>query len=438
MNSRYRNLIFAGLLLMAFAAAGYKVFGRVPASVFAVPAVGVSVSSGKSPNQVQTFQRQSQFVSSHPGQAVHAASIVELKDGSLRAVWFSGSREGAGDVTIQTAVMASKSQQWGPESSLFDRAKLQRGLWRYVKKIGNPVIARAPDGSLHLWMVNVSLGGWAGSAITWARSDDDGSTWSQPRRLPVSPFLNISTLVKAAPIAMANGQISLPVYHEFITKFAEVLRIDSSGRVVDKVRIAGSHTSLQPVVLVSNALQAQAFMRATQGGQVMHSTTQDAGVTWAQAAPTNMPNPNSALAGAVLQDGSHWLALNPTHSGREKLALLKLGDAASQQIAVEPPHDNSVNDDNRGRTSPLSIEDHAAALRAELKSKSVADPDIAAYVASAQRQLCTGTNCAQEYSYPFLLQSRDGALHLVYTWHRTRIKHLRLTPSSTPSKGTDP
>ena len=423
MNLASRNFLLAGLLVGAFAAAGYKIFNRPPQAAFAVPAAQ-ALPKTQPPRSDTTADLQAQFVSNVPGKAVHAPSVVELRDGSLRAVWFSGSREGAGDVTIQTAVLNNGSQQWGPESSLFDRAQLQRDLWRYVKKIGNPVIARAPDGSLYLWMVNVSLGGWAGSAITWARSVDDGTNWSAPKRLVTSPFLNISTLVKAAPVAMTNGQISLPVYHEFITKFAEMLRIDSNGRVVDKVRIPGSHTSLQPVVLASSAQSAQAFMRATHGGQVMSSSTQNAGQTWTVAAPITIPNPNSALAGAVLQDGSRWLALNPTRAGREKLALIKLDEAAAKETVVEPTGQS------KNMASPLGIEDYAAVLGAQLKAKVATEAQITVYVASAQRQLCTGTSCAQEFSYPFLLQSSDGTLHLIYTWHRTRIKHIRIDLSA--------
>ena len=426
MSNVSRNFLLAGLVAIAFAAAAYKISNRPLQAAFALPAAPI-LPNGQQPTSKVAPNFQAQFVSSVPGKAVHAPSIVELRDGSLRAVWFSGSREGAGDVTIQTAVLDKGSQQWGPENSLFARTRLQRGLWRYVKKIGNPVIARAPDGSLHLWMVNVSLGGWAGSAITWSRSEDDGAIWSAPKRLVTSPFLNISTLVKAAPVSMTHGQTSLPVYHEFITKFAEVLRIDSNGQVLDKVRIPGSHTSLQPVVLASNAQSAQVFMRATQGGQVMSSTTQDAGQTWAVAAPLALPNPNSALAGAVLQGGSRWLALNPTTLGREKLALVKLGDPTIKEIDVEPPYQNG------NMASPLGIQDYAAVLSAELKSKGVTEAHIAAYVASAQRQLCTGASCAKEFSYPFLLQSRDGTLHLVYTWHRTRIKHVRFDLSAISS-----
>lgn len=426
MRNVSRNFLLASLVAIAFIAAAYKIANRPMQAAFALSTVPALPDMQKPTSRVVP-NLQAQFVSSEPGKAVHAPSVVELRDGSLRAVWFSGSREGAGDVTIQTAVFNNDSQQWGPESSLFDRNRLQRGLLRYVKKIGNPVIARSPDGSLNLWMVNVSLGGWAGSAITWSRSKDDGTTWSTPKRLITSPFLNISTLVKAAPLPMTQGQMGLPVYHEFITKFAEVLQIDSNGQVIDKVRIPGSHTSLQPVVLASSAQSAQAFMRATQGGQVMTSTTGDAGQTWSVATPLVLPNPNSALAGAVLQDGSRWLAFNPATAGREELALTRLDDPAVKKITVEPPEQNVK------KASPLGIQEYAAVLGAELKSKGATDSDVAAYVSSAQRQLCTGTHCAQEFSYPFLLQSRDGTLHLVYTWHRTRIKHIRIDPSAASS-----
>ena len=434
MTSASRNVVFAVLWLIAFSTAAYKIAHRPPEAVFAVPAARVAPSADASTRASLAGPESSsvlkaQFVSSVPGQAVHAASLVELLDGSLRAVWFSGSREGSGDVTIQTSVWGKASQQWGQESTIFSRTQLQRGLQRYVKKIGNPVIARAPDGSLHLWMVNVSLGGWAGSAITWARSVDEGATWSLPQRLVTSPFLNTSTLVKAAPVAMTQGQVSLPVYHEFITKFAEVLRLDSSGRVIDKVRIPGSHSSLQPVVLASSEQAAQAFMRATQGGQVVNSSSQDAGKTWSVAASISESNPDSALAGVVLHDGSRWLALNPTKAGREKLALIKLDDPLGKKITIEPTAEN------KKLTNSFTVDAYAAALRAELESSGATDGQIAAYIASAERQLCKAGRCAQEFSYPFLLQSRDGTLHLLYTWQRSRIKHVQFSPSELQSMG---
>ena len=426
------------MLLLAFALAGWKIFTRQPAANFAVNAQSPETSS-RLPEGVQKvipsatkpqqrsadgrFLFDAQFVSGAPGQAVHAASVVELSGGNLRAVWFSGSREGAGDVTVQTAVMDAATLKWGSESTLFERHQIERSLWRYVKKLGNPVIARAPDGSIWLWMVNVSLGGWAGSAITWSRSMDEGSNWSQPRRLVTSPFLNISTLVKGAPFALADGQIGLPVYHEFVTKFGEILRIDPQGRVVDKVRIPGSQTSLQPVVLVTGPKNAQVYMRSGDAKALMTSTTDDAGKTWSLTRGTTWPNPDAALAGLVTRTGEQWLALNPTTSHREILALVQAGKGGSFDGASPWIVESAAAAQTR-----LSIQDYERLLGRELGASGVGQQQIVAYVASARRQLCGQESCSQEFSYPYLLQSRDGYLHLIYTWHRTRIKHIRLDP----------
>ncbi|MES2413192.1 MAG: sialidase family protein [Pseudomonadota bacterium] len=422
-----RESLSALFLVLAFAAGGWKVWTRPPAGDFAfapaapaaVPMPPVSAEKGSA----GAVKFDAQFVSSVPGQAVHAASIVELRNGDLRAVWFSGSREGASDVTIQSAVMNAASQRWSPESTLFNRQKIQAGLWRYVKKLGNPVIARAPDGSLSLWMVNVSLGGWAGSAITWSRSVDEGLSWSPPQRLVTSPFLNVSTLVKGGPAAMSNGQVSLPVYHEFATKFGEVLRLDAQGRVLDKTRIPNSRTNLQPVLLVKAPTQAGVYMRAGEGGKLVMSSTTDAGKTWAPASATLLPNPDSAVAGLVAANGRPWLALNPSPAGRGTLGVVLL-QTDGTFAGVSP----QLIEGSAGAKPGLTVSEFESRLHNELKAAGSSEVQAGAYVASARRQLCNAESCAQEFSYPFLLQTKDGYMHLVYTWHRSRIKHLRFDP----------
>lgn len=435
------NRWLALLLVVSFGMAAWKTFKAcglqsatqfvmAPRTAMPIPAnassISPSLSAPQPPPPADGFRFDAQFASTVAGRAVHAASLVELQNGDLRAVWFSGSREGAADVTIQTAVLDRSTSRWSAEATVFDRHQIERGLWRYVKKIGNPVIARSPDGSLMLWMVNVSLGGWAGSAITWARSWDDGTSWSVPQRLVTSPFLNISTLVKGAPVAYANGQIGLPVYHEFISKFAELLRLDAQGRVVDKVRIPASQASLQPVVLVTGPDKAQVYMRSGHATALMGSSTEDAGITWSGTHPTAWPNPDSALAGIVTHTGELWLALNPTTNNRETLALLAttkdanfegMAGVAKWEVESSEPLKN-----------PLSIADYEAAIGKELLESGAGDNEVKDYVASARRQLCGVQNCSREYSYPYLLQSRDGYVHLVYTWHRSRIKHIRFDP----------
>ena len=437
--NRQSSLVLV-VLIAAFALSGWQMLSPEPAPDFAFvsPIPGEAVnklppqsqpasvakpeSGAKDSNKNLTFQ--SRFVSSSPGQAVHAPSVVELRNGDLRAVWFSGSREGARDVTIQSSVMDKETLRWSSETTLFERHRIEHGLMRYVKKIGNPVIWRGPSGDLYLWMVNVSLGGWAGSSISWARSADEGVSWTAPRRLVTSPFLNISTLVKGAPFAFANGQIGLPVYHEFVTKLGEMLRLDDQGRVIDKVRIPASHTSLQPVTLVTGAREAQVFMRSGDAIALMTSETRDAGLTWSPTRRTDVNNPDSALAGLVSRDARRWLALNPNSGDRETLSLAVLNPGASLRKDSLHPLEKSPSAAARLETEP-----YLDLLRRELTAHGVSNADATAYLASAKRQLCGETRCWQEFSYPYLLQSRDGHIHLVYTWHRTRIKHIRLDPS---------
>ena len=436
---RLANAVAGLALTVIFLLAGMKVAGRLPVEdflttsgrgdqpAFAVPPARVPrdtaalASRQRSPDGRFAFD--AQFVSSPSGQAVHAASLAELSDGRLRAVWFSGSREGAGDVTIKTSVMDPASSSWSEETTLFERVRLQQDLWRYVKKIGNPVIARVPDGSLMLWMVNVSIGGWAGSSISWTRSTDEGASWSPARRLVTSPFLNISTLDKGAPIFYRNGQIGLPAYHEFVTKFAEMLRLSPRGEVLDKVRIPGSHNSLQPVVLVGSAKQAQAYMRSGSSRALMASSTLDAGASWTAAHATAWPNPDSALAGVVTDTGQQWLALNPQPATRETMVMLQTGQDSSFDGVRPWTVEASPSPGRR-----LGISEYERLLGDELLARGADAAQAHASVQSARRQLCGAETCSQEFSYPYLLQSRDGDLHLVYTWHRSRIKHVRLDP----------
>jgi predicted neuraminidase len=34
-----------------------------------------------------------------------------------------------------------------------------------------------------------------------------------------------------------------------------------------------------------------------------------------------------------------------------------------------------------------------------------------------------------EYSYPAVIQSADGGVHITYTWKRQRIKHVAIDPA---------
>ena len=80
--------------------------------------------------------------------SVHAASLIALKDGTVRAFWFAGSREGAADVVINSAVFDPKFGSWSEPIVVMDRVSAEKSLSRYIAKLGNPVPARMADGGL--------------------------------------------------------------------------------------------------------------------------------------------------------------------------------------------------------------------------------------------------------------------------------------------------
>jgi predicted neuraminidase len=409
-----RHVLVLCAVLLAAAAAAYKVYYRPSAALFQLPVIATQ-SSNASP------ALQSHFVSSTQNIHTHAASLVELGDGRIRAFWFAGSREGAQDVEIRSAVFDPASNRWDAEQRIANRADTQRSLLRYVKKLGNPVAHRATDGTLWLFYVTVSLGGWAGSSITAITSADDGASWNSARRLITSPFLNISTLVKGTPFNYSDGSFGLPVYHEFIGKFGELLRISKTGAIIEKTRISSGNTSLQPVVLIKNPQQALTLMRDAGASprRVIATATDDTGRHWSAPIKTVLPNPDAAISGVALPDGRILLVLNDTEQGRDALSLVISSDGGTTWKTVYQL------EDQRGlSTEPARYEKVAAEL-ARTTDAGIADPSD--YARSAQRNKCEAQGCGFEFSYPYLIQTHNGDFHLVYTWNRSFIKHVRFS-----------
>jgi predicted neuraminidase len=313
--------------------------------------------------------------------SVHAASLIALQNGGVRAFWFAGSREGAADVVIQSAVLDPQSSTWSAPTVVVDRVSAEKGLARYIAKLGNPVPSRTSDGRLQLFFVTVSMGGWAGSSISSIISDDDGLTWGRPQRLISSPFFNISTLVKSPVVPFVDGRIGLPAYHEWIGRFGEFLRIDA-GQVIDKRRMSSGRSAIQPLVLVSDAQDATAFFRQTRSAslakQIPVSQTQNAGKSWQIAEDLPIANPNSAVTGLQLKNGVRLLVLNNIEAGRYRLVLL-------------------MNDGKSGQWQTIQVLEDDEALPSEER---------------------------KEFSYPYLISVDGNDAHLVYTWDRKKIRHL--------------
>ncbi|CAM3828950.1 sialidase family protein [Polynucleobacter arcticus] len=313
--------------------------------------------------------------------SVHAASLIALKDGAVRAFWFAGSREGAPDVVINTAVFDPQAARWSAPTMVINRVGAEKGLSRYIAKLGNPVPARMADGRMQLFFVTVSIGGWAGSSISSMISDDEGLTWGRPQRLIASPLINLSTLVKSPAIAFADGRMGLPAYHEWIGRFGEFLRIEAS-QVIDKRRMSSGRSAIQPAVFIDNIQDASAFFRQTrpssQPKQIPVSETKDAGQSWVVAKDLEIPNPNAALAALTLSNGTRLMVLNDITVGRHRLVMVMGNMNSTEWKVVQVIEDDEL-------------------------------------LAGDQRR---------EFSYPYLISVSGEDAHLTYTWDRKKIRHI--------------
>ncbi len=327
-------------------------------------------------------------VSGKVAPSVHAVSAVELPSHGLLAFWFGGSREGASDVSIYSSLLSPGAQTWSAPQVAVARRDASRDLGRPLRKLGNPV-ATMVESRLWLFYVSVSVGGWSGSAINVTWSDDFGETWAPSCRLVSSPFANISTLVKGPAIDLGNGHLALPVYHEMVTKFPQILRIDCSGekpRVEGRTTIPGGEKTIQPWIVSCPGGGAVAFLRRTGDRQpfVHVSRTSDGGGIWSRPVPAGkLANPNASVAAVDLGGEDILLAFNDTDSGRDDLSLAVTGDGGVSWQLI-----GSVENESR---------------RPEEKG---------------EKRL--------EYSYPWLLRTEAGEIHLFYTWNRRQIRHLKI------------
>jgi predicted neuraminidase len=366
-HSAFKKPLFL-LTIVIFALA----WVRIP---FSKPKEGFTQTAFDAP-QAKSPLYESRFVSRETTPQVHAASVVEISGGRLRAFWYGGERERHAGVAIYSSVYEPKRGQWSRETLVLDRTTTRTAVRRHIKALGNPVAFRYAEREIWVFYVSVSVGGWSGSAINLAVSKDDGQTWMPPKRLIASPFLNLSTLVKGPPLLLESGRVALPAYHEFIGVFGEILRLDREGNVVGKTRLSRGTSSLQPVIVPSSTSAAIGFMRyaGRTPKRILAVRTADGGQHWTEPWKTDLPNPNAAVAGARLDDGSLMVVFNASEKDRSNLSLALSSD-----------------DGESWRTIHRFEE---------------------------------GPSGSDEYSYPFVIRSSNGDYHLLYTWHRTHIKHV--------------
>ena len=308
---------------------------------------------------------------SMPIESAHASTIAETRDG-LVAAWFGGTAEGRRDVGIWLSRMVDG--KWTTPTEVLNGT--QPDGTRYP--CWNPVLAPWPDGTLRLfYKVGPSPARWWGMVSI---SRDGGKTWSKGEQLPDG----VLGPIKNKPVWLADGSVLSPSSTESADDPSRwrihFERSADSGRtwtrVVPLASPAGDPeiNAIQPTILKHPGKLLQALGR-TRSGFIFETWSGDGGGSWTPLRLTQFPNPNSGIDAVTLRDGRHILVYNHTSVGRSLLFV-------------------AVSSDGRAWRRVMELETESG-----------------------------------EYSYPAVIQSRDGNLHITYTWNRHHIMYVALDPA---------
>lgn len=301
----------------------------------------------------------------------HASTIAETPKGLVSA-WFGGTHERHPDVGIWVS-------------------RHERGSWTAPVEVAtgvqpdgnrlpcwNPVLFQKPGGELLLfYKVGPSPSTWWGLL---KRSKDNGKTWSEAEKLPDG----ILGPIKNKPVLLASGVLLCPTSsedHNWRVHFEQTSDWGKTWQKTNPINDGVDDGAIQPSVLFYPNGRLQALCRSQRAGFILETWSADGGKTWSALQKTSLPNPNSGTDAVTLTDGRQVLVYNP----------------------VSPTPGKSG-----GPRTPLDV-----AISTDGKT---------------WKTLAVLENEPGEYSYPAVIQTVDGLIHVTYTWKRQRIRHVVIDP----------
>jgi alpha-L-rhamnosidase len=325
--------------------------------------------------------------------------LSKRKQGDLLTAFFGGTREGHPDVCIYLSRKNKGSKSWTAP------VKVAEGLQPdgSRKACYNPVLFEDEEGVVHLfYKVGSRVSDWKGFLIS---SRDGGHSWSRPYPLPEG-YLGP---IKNKPVQLAGGRVIAPSSTEGDGWKVHFEISEAGGRKIHKVgpiagapsvpthlrvpgaadqaadieggdnRVTSTVQAIQPSILIHKDGRLQILCR-TRNGRVGTSWSTDNGETWSPVELTSLPNNNSGTDAVTLADGRHLIVYNAvaTPDGEKK--------------GVRTPLNVAVSPDGINWQMVMTLEDSPVS----------------------------------QYSYPSVIQGKDGRIHVVYTWRRQRIKYMEI------------
>lgn len=346
----------------------------------------------------------------------HGATIVETPKGDLVASFFGGTKERNPDCCIWVCRKAKGSDKWTAPvkaaDGVFDLkdplaalAGITAETKDHRKACWNPVLFQVPGGDLLLfYKIGLKVSDWSGWLV---RSKDGGKTWGKREALPegfLGPIKNKPEYVDGRIICPTSteGEGGWRIHFEISDDKGKTWRkvgpleaemalpTQSQGKAVDvkddqeagealKTKGMRPILAIQPSILKHKDGRLQVLCR-TRNGKLAESWSSDNGDSWSKVRLTDVPNNNSGTDAVTLKDGRHLLVYN------------NFGTLPGTPKGPRTPLSLALSEDGIHWKPVLVLEDSPIS----------------------------------QYSYPSIIQGKNGKVHVIYTWRRQRIKYAEI------------
>lgn len=349
----------------------------------------------------------------------HGSSLVEAPNGDLFATWFHGSGERkADDVKIEAARLHRGSTNWTTRFTLADTPGYPDC---------NPALHVDSRNRLWLFYPTILDNHWEGALLKYRISSDwqtqtpprwdrsevlhvtpgtnfEGTIaavlpqleknaeplragWSEQTRREVQEYLDATSknatnllyrrlgwMPRAHPLAIGDRLI-LGVYHDGYSFTLMAITDDDGTNWHTSMPLIGGG-NIQPSLGQRRDGTLVAYMRdnGPPPKRLLVAESPDHGETWGPVVDSEIPNPGSGADHVVLKDGSWAWIGNDTEDGRHRLSVW-LSDDEGHTWRWRRPLENGEKEES--------------------------------------------------YSYPSLIQARDGTLHSTYSVHLPAGKSIR-------------
>ena len=326
----------------------------------------------------------------------HASNLLALPNGDLLCAYYSGRWEGESGVAIVISRLAKGSSQWTRPLVVAQ----ERG-----RALENPVLFESAEGLLRLFYTSQDANeGQSKAQIFYVTSSDSGKTWAGPKLVFAKPGS-----FDRQRLVVAGEKWLFPVYYtprSDAENYSVIQISPDQGRNWSECAIPGSNGLVQPDLVELSPSRLVTFFRSRFADWVYSSSSED-GCTWTSPRPTQIPNNNSSIQVTRLRDGHLVIAFNnlqaTTMRGKPR-------DTARWPLSVALSADG-------GQTWPWVRDvDIGQGVPQE------AAPDVIAGV-DVRDVKNTFFNHFFDYSYPSIIETADGTIHMSYTYRRRTIKY---------------